>query len=111
MDLPGSEPDDRRHTADEDPASSVPEPGSEPVTEPDLERIAGDLADIERALDRLRDGSYWSDEITGETIPDDVLAEDPTARRVAYVRASQQPAAATDAPGEPIDSGDPQTRP
>ena len=56
-------------------------PASAPATEPDLERIAGDLADIEQALDRLSDGSYWSDEITGETIPDEVLAEDPTARR------------------------------
>ena len=91
MDLPGPEPDDRPHTTDEVPAASVPESASAPVTEPDLERIAGDLADIEQALDRLSDGSYWSDEITGETIPDDVLAEDPTARRVAYVRDAHEP--------------------
>jgi RNA polymerase-binding transcription factor DksA len=91
MDLPGPEPDDRPHTADDVPAASVPESTSAPVAEPDLERIAGDLADIEQALDRLSDGSYWSDEITGETIPDEVLAEDPTARRVAYVRDAREP--------------------
>jgi RNA polymerase-binding transcription factor DksA len=109
MDLPGPEPDDLSHTTDESAAPSAPEAPSTPVTEPDLERIAGDLADIEQALDRLSDGSYWSDEITGESIPDEVLAEDPTARRVAYVRASQETAAPTDAPGEPVDSGEPPT--
>jgi hypothetical protein len=91
MDLPGPEPDDRPHNPAEAPAASVPEPPPAPATEPDLERIAGDLADIEHALDRLSDGSYWTDEITGETIPDEVLAEDPTARRVAYVRESGEP--------------------
>jgi len=67
-----------------------------PATEPDLERIAGDLADVERALERLDDGSYWTDEVTGETLPDELLAADPTARRAAYI-----PSKANDSPPAP----------
>jgi RNA polymerase-binding transcription factor DksA len=33
------------------------------------------------ALARLEAGSYWTDEVTGQPIPDDVLATRPTARR------------------------------
>jgi hypothetical protein len=49
--------------------------------EPDLDAIATDLADVETALGRLDDGTYWTDEVTGEALPDDVLADTPTARR------------------------------
>lgn len=115
MDPPGPEPDDRPDTSHDVPAAPAPDPATVPAAAPDLERIAGDLADIEVALDRLTDGTYWTDEITGETIPDDVLAEDPTARRVAYVPSSQQatppPEPATDPAGEPVDAGDPPTAP
>ena len=48
----------------------------------DLERIERDLAGVETALARLDDGTYWTDEVTGEPIPDEVLAADPVARRV-----------------------------
>jgi hypothetical protein len=109
MDLPGSEPDDRPDTIDEAPRTSAPEAAPVHVPDPDLERIADDLADVERALERLSDGSYWTDEITGETIPDDVLADDPTARRVAHVPASPAPPASADAPGESTVAGDPPT--
>ena len=109
MDLPGPEPDDRPDAIDEAPATPAPESPPAPASEPDLERIAGDLADVERALERLSDGSYWTDEITGETITDDVLAEDPTARRVAYVPASPPSQESADAPGQPRDAGDPPT--
>jgi RNA polymerase-binding transcription factor DksA len=64
--------------------------------EPDLERIAGDLADVERALERLDDGSYWADEVTGEQLSDELLAGDPTARRTAYIPG--QPRSDTDEP-------------
>lgn len=47
----------------------------------DLEHIERDLAGVEAALDRLDDGTYWTDEVTGQPIPDDVLAGDPVARR------------------------------
>lgn len=47
----------------------------------DLDSIAADLAGVEIALDRLEDGSYWTDEVTGQALPDDLLATDPVARR------------------------------
>jgi RNA polymerase-binding transcription factor DksA len=47
----------------------------------DLDRIERDLAGVESALGRLDDGTYWTDELTGQPIPDDVLAADPVARR------------------------------
>jgi RNA polymerase-binding transcription factor DksA len=49
--------------------------------EVDLDSVERDLAAVERALDRLSEGSYWTDEVTGEPIPESVLADDPTARR------------------------------
>ena len=48
----------------------------------DLDRIAGDLAAVEVALDRLDAGTYWTDEVTGGELPDDLLAADPVARRL-----------------------------
>ncbi len=60
-------------------ASRTPaNPAGEPV---DLDAVERDLAGVERALERLSDGTYWSDEVTGEPIPEHVLAADPTARR------------------------------
>ena len=47
----------------------------------DLTQIERDLEGVETALRRLDDGSYWTDEVSGEPIPDDVLAADPVARR------------------------------
>lgn len=51
-----------------------------PTQGPDLERIAQDLSDVERALERLEDGSYFTDEITGGPLSEDLLAEQPTQR-------------------------------
>ena len=48
---------------------------------PDLGAIERDLADVERALTRLEDGAYWTDEVTGAPIPDDMLTRNPIARR------------------------------
>ena len=58
------------------PAATTP---AEPV---DLDAIERDLAAVEVALGRLADGTYWTDEVTGGPIPDDVLTHDPLARRV-----------------------------
>ena len=52
----------------------------EPVV-PNLDEIEQDLADVETALARLEAGTYWTDEVTGQPIPDEVLAQRPTARR------------------------------
>ena len=53
-----------------------------PTTPPDLVAIERDLTAVEAALAALDDGSYWIDEVTGEPIPDEVLAANPVARRV-----------------------------
>lgn len=47
----------------------------------DLGSIERDLADVEAALARLDSGTYWTDEITGDVIPDEVLARNPLTRR------------------------------
>ena len=49
----------------------------------DLDAIERDLADVEVALARLDAGTYWTDEVTGALIPRDLLAANPTARRLA----------------------------
>ncbi|MEY2415147.1 MAG: hypothetical protein QOH53_481 [Ilumatobacteraceae bacterium] len=49
----------------------------------DLDAIERDLADVEVALARLDAGTYWTDEVTGSPIPHDLLAANPTARRLA----------------------------
>jgi RNA polymerase-binding transcription factor DksA len=40
-----------------------------------------DLSDVEKALERLDNNSYWTDEATGAPIDASYLAEHPTARR------------------------------
>jgi RNA polymerase-binding transcription factor DksA len=49
----------------------------------DLDAIEQDLADVEVALARLDAGTYWTDEVTGAELPHEVLAANPTARRLA----------------------------
>jgi RNA polymerase-binding transcription factor DksA len=49
--------------------------------QPSLDDLAEDLVGVERALERLEDGTYWTDELTGEPLPDELLEADPTARR------------------------------
>ena len=49
----------------------------------DLDEIEQDLADVEVALARLDAGTYWTDEVTGADLPHDLLATNPTARRLA----------------------------
>lgn len=79
--------DDPQRTAAVEPdpttvADGSPRPADEPVDEPiDLDRIDADLAGVEGALRRLDDGTYWSDEVTGEPIDPDVIERDPTATR------------------------------
>jgi RNA polymerase-binding transcription factor DksA len=68
-------------TASEAPADHS---GEQPATTTvlDLDAIEQDLADVEAALTRLDGGDYWRDEVTGAALPDDLLASQPTARRV-----------------------------
>jgi hypothetical protein len=68
-------------TNDIDGGHPVPGTVRAPAPEVDLDEVERDLANVERALERLSDGTYWTDEVTGLPIPDDVLVSDPTARR------------------------------
>lgn len=85
----------------DDPADT--EPTDEPATDPaggaihvhdrdarpapathspvDLDQISADLDGVVAALGRLDDGTYWTDDVTGEPIAESVLAADPVARR------------------------------
>jgi hypothetical protein len=66
----------------DDIAAEPTVPTAAPPTEPlDLDGIEGDLADVEVALARLDAGTYWTDEITGEPLSGELLAQRPTARR------------------------------
>jgi RNA polymerase-binding transcription factor DksA len=47
----------------------------------DVDAVAADLADVEIALARLDAGTYFTDEVTGEPLPTDLLERQPTARR------------------------------
>ncbi|MFZ4717987.1 MAG: hypothetical protein ACOYMR_01095 [Ilumatobacteraceae bacterium] len=67
-------------TADQ-AAGAAPGSGGTAPTSLDLDAIQQDLADVEVALARLDAGSYWTDEVTGEALPAELLAERPTARR------------------------------
>ncbi len=66
-------------------AMSDPAAQAETVTnkaEPiDLDAIETDLADVEIALARLESGTYWTCEISGQPLSDELLAQRPTARR------------------------------
>ena len=52
-----------------------------PGTPLDLDGIERDLADVEVALGRLEAGTYWTDEVTGDALPEHLLEAHPTARR------------------------------
>ena len=59
----------------------------------ELDRIEADLSGVEVALDRLDTGTYWTCEVTGQPLPDALLASDPVARRL--------PPAGASGPSEP----------
>jgi RNA polymerase-binding transcription factor DksA len=57
--------------------------GAGAATTLDVEGIERDLADVEVALERLDAGTYWTDEVSGEPLDDELLGRRPTARRAA----------------------------
>lgn len=72
--------------AESHPPAATPDAGPSGATPPpaeqaDLDRIEADLAGVESALERLDAGTYWSDEVTGDPLPDALLIADPVARR------------------------------
>ena len=54
---------------------------SEHVSPLDLDAIERDLADVDAALTRLDNDTYWVDEVTGQPLSTDLLTARPTARR------------------------------
>lgn len=48
----------------------------------DLTAIESDLAAVEAALGRLDAGTYWTDEVTAEPLPETLLEENPLLRRL-----------------------------
>ena len=77
-----SAPSDPAHDGDQgaDAADSAPAiviPGDDV----DLDEIAAGLDAVAAALQRLDDGSYGIDHVTGQPIDNAVLAADPTATR------------------------------
>ncbi len=50
----------------------------------DLTAIESDLAAVEAALSRLDAGTYWTDEVTGEPLPEALLDENPLLRRLPH---------------------------
>ena len=52
-----------------------------PSNDLDIDQVATDLDNVATALSRLSEGTYWTDEVTGEELSAEVLAADPTARR------------------------------
>ena len=62
------------------PVSGEATPAAAPSAPLNLEAIAADLADVEVALARLESGTYFTDEVTGEPLPEAFLVANPTAR-------------------------------
>ena len=54
--------------------------GGSPGDSPDLDGIARDLADVEAALGRLNAGTYWTDEVSGRPIDQELLIAEPLRR-------------------------------
>lgn len=50
-------------------------------TSPDLDEIDARLDAVEVALVRLEDGTYFTDEITGKPLDEQLLISNPIARR------------------------------
>ena len=46
----------------------------------DLDTIENDLNEVEQAMERLESGTYFTDELTGAPLGDELLAQHPTAR-------------------------------
>ena len=91
------------------PSMPPPPPGRRsPPASRDLDRIAEDLADVEVALERLDAGTYWTCEVTGEPLPDELLAADPD--RPAPTAGSTAARGRGDPPAALVAAGGPRAR-
>ena len=71
----------RSHPSGDHYIGFVAEP-NEQANDVSIDAIENDLADVEAALTRLEAGTYWTCEVTGRPLPDDVLRANPLARRL-----------------------------
>ncbi len=72
----------RHAVADTPTTPSVQPADAQPVPlEVDLDAVERDLTAVEVALGRLADGTYWTDEVTSQSISEQVLVDDPLSRR------------------------------
>ena len=74
-------PDAETNTSQPQTASDAASASSIASKDVDLDAFEKDLTGVEIALSRLAEGTYWTDEVTGSPLPDDLLATDPIARR------------------------------
>lgn len=58
-----------------------PDSDTESVNSLDLDRIDADLDSVEAALVRLENGTYFADEVTGKPLNEQLLINNPIARR------------------------------
>lgn len=75
-------PDPPNGTDEAPPEPSDRESGAGFDSELDLDDVERTLDGVATALQRLDDRTYWTDERTGDPLPDEVLDADPIARRV-----------------------------
>jgi len=47
----------------------------------DLNKIEADLTAVDAALERLEAGTYFTDEVTGQQLSEELLTNNPIARR------------------------------
>jgi RNA polymerase-binding transcription factor DksA len=52
-----------------------------PASKLDLNKIEADLTDVDAALGRLEAGTYFTDEVTGQQLSEELLTNNPIARR------------------------------
>lgn len=76
-DSPAPPPDPPDPAGVADPATARAEREAELAV---LDRIQGELADVDRAFERLDDGGYGTCEVCGEALADEVLAAAPATR-------------------------------
>jgi DnaK suppressor protein len=78
---PGSEGEDELSSVDQHPADAGSELYSREADAGELERLRDELAAVERAEQRVADGTYGVSVESGEAIPDARLEAHPTAER------------------------------
>lgn len=83
--MQSASPDPSTDLTDSEPASVVDDVRPADAAVLDLAAIEADLADVEVALARLDAGTYWTCEVTGQPLSEELMAAEPTRRRAPSV--------------------------